>query len=447
MIPLTLHSEEAERGTLGSMLLKPGLVPETLSSLSDDDFTAERHRRYFRAIKAAYTAGDAVDMVSTISALRESGDMKGDDAVHLAALTSWAFIPGMTHCRTVERLSRGRNFLRELDQARGAILAGQSIDAVIEDFSPAIQRTAQKKTKATLLGETITDDLQNILQRAESGGRLPGLSTGYEEIDRLTGGLVSSNLVILAARPSMGKSTLALNIAENVARAGAPVAFFSMEMSRSELTEKLISRASRVPLTRIRDGSFSSDERIKVEGAAVDLRGLPLYLHDQPGLSLHQLTAAVKGLHIRHSLGLVVVDYLGLMRGEGKTREQEVASLSRGLKCLAMELQVPVIALSQLNRGLEGRTDKRPTLADLRDSGSIEQDANIVAFIYRDELYNPSQNNPHRGIAEFIVSKNRSGPTGTVKIGTARLPYSEFTLLSSMQLPPDSKPKSGATAS
>ncbi|WP_136797067.1 replicative DNA helicase [Desulfosediminicola ganghwensis] len=427
MIQKALQCEEAERGAIGSLLLKPVLVPETLDILIHDDFTLSRYRRFFQAIKQTFTTGNEVDMVSLLNALRESGKLKADDAEHIASLTSWAFIPSLSHCHTVKRLSSTRSFLQDLDQAKNAILAGQNIATVIEDFSPAILRTVQKGSKATLLADTITEDLQNIFQRTDNGGGLPGLPTGYTNIDNLIGGLVATNLIILAARPSMGKTTLALNIAENVARSGAPVCFFSMEMARGELTEKLFSRASSVSLTRIRSGHISSKERERIKHAANELRTVPLFLYDQPGLSIHQITATTKSLHMRHGLGLVIVDYLGLMRGEGNTREQEVASLSRGLKCLAMDLKIPVIALSQLNRGVESRTDKRPTLADLRDSGAIEQDANIVTFIYRDEVYNTGQNNPRKGEAEFIVSKNRSGPTGNVKLGTNRFSYSEFT--------------------
>lgn len=426
MIPKTLQCEEAERGAIGSMLLKPALVPEMLDTLTHNDFTLSRYRRFFQAIKGAFTTGNEIDMVSVLNVLRESGKLKADDAEHIASLTSWAFIPSLSHCHTVKRLSSARSFLQDLDIAKSAILAGRNIADVVDEFSPAILRTAQNRSKATLLKETIADDLQTILQRADNGGGLPGLSTGFADIDNLIGGLIETNLIILAARPSMGKTTLALNIAENIAQSGVPVGFFSMEMARSELTEKLFSRSASVPLTRIRAGDISPKEREKVQQAANELRAASLFLHDQPGLSIHQLTAITKSLYMRHGLGLVVVDYLGLMRGEGKTREQEVASLSRGLKCLAMDLKIPVIALSQLNRGVENRTDRHPNLADLRDSGAIEQDANIVAFIYRDEVYNTNQNNPQKGLAEFIVAKNRSGPTGSVKLRTSRLSYSEF---------------------
>lgn len=431
MIPSTLFSEEAEKGTLASMLLNSALIPETLADLSPECFTSDRHRRFFLAIEAAFVAGKPVDLVSVMTAMREDGTSQPDDPGYLAGLTSFPIIPSVDHCRTVAELARKRVFLKELGQATASVLAGCSLNKVIEDFSPAIQRTTEKQARGLMLSATIEADLQRILQRYEFGGRLPGLSTGFEDVDRLTSGLSSSHLVILAARPAMGKSTLALNIAEDVASDGVPVAFFSLEMSRSELTEKLIAKKSSVPLLRIRDGSYSSKEKAKIEQAAKDLKAIPLLLQDQPGLSVHQLTAAVKGLHMRHGLGLIVVDYLQLMRGEDdKNREQEVASISRGLKCLAMELQVPVLALSQLNRALESRPDKKPTLADLRDSGSIEQDANQVWFIYRDEVYNKSESCPERGIAEIIVAKNRSGPTGMVKLGTSRLSYSEFNNIS-----------------
>lgn len=430
MIPATLKSEEAERGTLGSMILQPEMAPETIDTLSADSFTTERHRRFFLAIKEAASSGGTVDMVSTLTTLREAGKLKDGDATHLAELTSWSFIPSLSHCRTVARLARARSFLQELDMAKNSLLSGLSLDSVIETFAPAIQQTSQIGSRTALLRDVVADSMKAILERADNGGCLPGLSTGFDDIDNLTGGLIATNFIVLAARPAMGKTTLALNIAESVARSGMPVAFFSMEMSRNELTEKIIARAASTPLSRLRDGSLTSPERTRVKQAAASLREIPLFLHDQPGLSIHRLNAAVKGLHMRHSLGLVIVDYIGLMKGEGSTREQEVASLSRGLKSLAMEMKIPVMALSQLNRGVESRTGKKPTLADLRDSGSIEQDANIVAFIYRDEVYNAGQNNPHRGIAEFIVAKNRSGPTGTIKLGTNRLSYSEFTALS-----------------
>ena len=254
--------------------------------------------------------------------------------------------------------------------------------------------------------------------RYQSGGRVTGLPTGYTEFDEMTAGLQPTDLVILAARPAMGKTTLALNIAEHAAiKTRKPVAVFSMEMSASQLALRLISANGRVNATRLRTGQLEDEDWSRVSSAIRMIKETKIFIDDTPGLSPEGLRAKARRLKREHGLGLIVIDYLQLMAvpGNSENRATEISEISRSLKGLAKELNVPVIALSQLNRSLETRTDKRPVMADLRESGAIEQDADLIVFIYRDDYYN-KENSPDKGLAEIIIGKQRNGPTGSFKL-------------------------------
>jgi len=259
----------------------------------------------------------------------------------------------------------------------------------------------------------------DVLQkRYESGGSVTGLPTGYTEFDEMTAGLQPTDLIILAARPAMGKTTLALNIAEYSAiKTKKAVAVFSMEMSASQLALRLISSNGRVNATRLRTGQLEDEDWSRVSSAIRMLREAKIFIDDEPALSPVKLAAKARRLKREHDLGLIVIDYLQLMSvpGNSENRATEISEISRSLKSLAKELKVPVIALSQLNRSLETRTDKRPVMADLRESGAIEQDADVIVFIYRDEYYN-KDNSPDKGLAEVIIGKQRNGPTGSLKL-------------------------------
>ncbi|WP_163340223.1 replicative DNA helicase [Desulfopila sp. IMCC35008] len=425
-----LFDGDAEKAVLASMVTKPSSVPDILENLSEVDFYMPHHRKYFTAAKDLFKQGVSVDIVSLVDHIRRTGSLDQGDTTRIAGLSDGSVIPSRSHAGIVKRYSRSRAFLKSIDDAKADLQAGLDIDNVIQGFSTAFDTQNATSSKITAVSELAETSLQQIDDRAANGGGMAGISTGYVDIDNLLSGLVPTNLIILAARPSMGKTTLALNIAENLARARKTVAFFSLEMSKGELMEKLISRISRAPLSRIRNGTFSSDERLKIGKAVKDIKTLPLHLLDRPALTATQVTAAAKGLAMRGGIDLLIVDYLQLMRGTGQNREREIAQISGELKQLAMSLNIPILALSQLNRGLESRTDKHPMLADLRDSGAIEQDANAVLFLYRDEVYSKEQDNPLQGIAEVIVAKNRAGATGTARIGSSRLSYSEFVSLS-----------------
>lgn len=263
--------------------------------------------------------------------------------------------------------------------------------------------------------EAAGDATAELQRRVANPGALLGITTGYASLDALTLGLQSSDLIVLAARPSMGKTALALNLAEHAACDGRTVAIFSMEMSAAQLGLRMLSSLGRIDQQRIRTGALDADEWDRITPAVVAMNELPLYIDDTPALTVGELRMRARRLKHQHGLDLIVVDYLQLMQApEADSRASGVASISRGLKALAKELNVPVIALSQLSRALESRTDKRPLMSDLRESGGIEQDADVIAFIYRDDYYNAASE--AKGLAELIIAKQRNGPTGTVKL-------------------------------
>ena len=270
--------------------------------------------------------------------------------------------------------------------------------------------------------------MENLFKRKEL---ITGVPTGYYDIDRITAGLQPSDLIILAARPSMGKTAFAMNIAQHAAMIEKiGVAIFSLEMSKEQLVMRLLSSVGKIDSQRIRTGRLQNDDWPKLTRAVGMLSEAPIYIDDTPAVSVLEMRAKVRRLASQFDIGLVVVDYLQLMQGRGNTenRTQEISDISRSLKALAKEHHIPVLALSQLNRGLESRTDKRPMMADLRESGAIEQDADVICFIYRDEVYNKSEDNPNKGSAEVIIGKQRNGPTGMVKLTFLK----EFTMFENM---------------
>ena len=288
----------------------------------------------------------------------------------------------------------------------------------------------KSSTVFTPLKEIIPECFQKVEDLFKRKELITGVPTGYSELDKITSGLQSSDLIILAGRPSMGKTAFAMNIAQHAAlmeRIG--VAIFSLEMSKEQLTMRLLSSVGRIDSQRIRTGKLQNEDWPKLTRAVGMLTDAPIYIDDTPAISILDMRAKLRRLAAKTDIGLVLVDYLQLMRGRtSENRTQEISEISRSLKAIAKEHNVPVMALSQLNRGLESRTDKRPMMADLRESGAIEQDADIICFIYRDEVYNKSEDNPQKGVAEIIIGKQRNGPTGTVQLYFQK----EFTMFENM---------------
>jgi replicative DNA helicase len=324
------------------------------------------------------------------------------------------------------RIVYGKACLRRLIEKSNAIAKlcfedRGDVDEVIDFAESAIFEVSERKVKPAFshIGSIIETNIDALEERQGNRALITGVGTGYSELDHKTSGLQPSDLIILAARPSMGKTAFAMNIARNAAvENNIPVAVFSLEMSKEQLSLRMLSSEARIDSSRMRSGFITPEEWLRITDAAGRLTESPIFIDDTANLSAVEIRSKARRLKMNHDIGLVIIDYLQLMKSRGRVerRELEISEISRSLKGLAKELSIPVMALSQLNRMLEQRADKRPVLSDLRESGSLEQDADVVAFIYRDEVYNKDENNPNRGKAEIIISKQRNGPIGTVNL-------------------------------
>ena len=428
---------EAEQAVLGSILLKSDTFASVLEILKPHDFYKNSHRLIFEIMIDLFENNDPQDVLTVSNLLRDKNRLdEAGGSLYLATLTS--IVPVTTNIVSYAKIIREKSILRRLIEVNTDIAARcyeeqNDIDTLVDEAEQAIFDIAGKKGGQHFIPiKTIVPAafaaVEQLYKRKEL---ITGVSTGYSRIDKMTAGLQPSDLIIIAARPSMGKTSLAMNIAQHAAlieKTG--VAVFSLEMSKEQLAMRLLSSAGRIDSQRIRTGKLLSDDWPKLTRAVGMLSEAPIYIDDTPAISVLEMRAKVRRLAAQNDIGLVVVDYLQLMRGRGniENRTQEISEISRSLKALAKEHNVPVIALSQLNRGLESRTDKRPMMADLRESGAIEQDADVICFIYRDEVYNKSDDNPEIGMAEIIIGKQRNGPTGTVKLTFIK----EFTMFENM---------------
>ena len=404
--------------------MRPEVLDRVADVIEPADFYREAHGRIFQAMLDLYGRGEPVDLVTVTALLKERGQLEGvGGPVFLAALseqvgfaTNADYYAGLVHDKAVLR-----RLLDTTQEIAGACFA--PVENVAEFLDTAEQKVfevAESKVRPgfkplSSLVETEIANLEAIWHR--EAGRITGVSSGFNDLDNLTAGFQNSDLIILAARPSMGKTALALNIAFNAAyKPQVPVAFFSLEMSKEQLVRRLLSSAGEVDASNLRRAFLSTAEWANLQTAAGYLLDCPIYIDDTPAATVLDIRAKARRLKADNKLGLVVIDYLQLMRGRADvhSREQEISEISRSLKALAKELSVPVIALSQLNRRVEERPNKRPQLADLRESGAIEQDADVIIFIYRDEVYR--EDSPDKGTAEIIVGKQRNGPTGKVKL-------------------------------
>ena len=418
------HSIQAEESLLGAMLLSRDAIAAAVEVVSADDFYKPVHGHVYDAITALFGQGEPVDPVTVADQLRRAGllDAVGGPA---ALVTLQAGTPAVGSAARYGRIVEEHAMLRRLIGVAGEIaelgyeppddvaLAVDRAESLV--FDVAQRRVTDSMAPLRELLEQKLDHLEMLYERGES---ITGVPTGYTDLDERLAGLQPSNLVIVGARPSMGKTSFALGIAAHAAlEAQTPVLFFSLEMSHLELTQRLLCAEARVDATRMRNGRLHESDWPKISHAVGRLAEAPMYIDDNPHLTVMEIRAKARRLKSRvGGLGLIIIDYLQLMTGRhsAENRQVEVSEMSRGLKILARELEVPVVALSQLSRNLEMRADKRPQLADLRESGSLEQDSDVVMFIYREELYNPET--PDRGTAEIIVSKHRNGPTGAVQL-------------------------------
>ncbi len=417
------HNIEAEQSVLGSMLLDKEAVAAATEVLRGDDFYVEAHKEIYEAILDIYDSGTPVDLVTVVEALRQRGTLEAVGGGAYISDLSMA-VPSTANVRYYIKIVEEKSILRRLIAASNEIIrdsyeAAEDLDLIIDSAEKKIFDISQRKNARTFehIKTILLETYNKIEELTKTKGKTVGLETGFTDFDMRTSGLQPSDLILVAARPSMGKSSFAVNIAQYAAvRNKVPVAIFSLEMSRDQLVQRMLSSEANVELQKIRTGNLNEDDWMKLVQAAEPLSQAPIFIDDTPGISAMEIRSKARRLKMEHGLGLIVIDYLQLMSGRGKaeSRQQEVSEISRSLKALARELDVPVIALSQLSRAPESRTDHRPMLSDLRESGAIEQDADLVVFLYRDEYYNPETTK--KNIAEAIIAKQRNGPTGAVEL-------------------------------
>lgn len=413
---------EAEESVLGAMMIAPAAIDAVTEILEPGDFYRESHGRIYQAAVSLHMKNEPVDAITLTNELDQLGELdRVGGRVRLHELAR--LVPASANARHYAEIVRENATLRGLIRAGGQIAQlgwdheGEP-EELVSQAEQVVFDLTQHRDSSDLehLASSLRDTHRLMQEQAHS--EITGLPTGLRLVDELTAGLQPGNLVIVAARPSMGKSALAIGIANHVAALGKPVGVFSLEMSRVEVNQRLLSHRTGISLHRLRKPrNLHQPDWAMISTIAAELADEPIYIDDSGSLRMSELRARARRLRSRQpDLALIVVDYLQLMVGEQRieNRVQEVSQISRGLKILARDLNVPVLALSQLNRALEQRTDKRPILSDLRESGSIEQDADVVMFIYRDEMYHAQTDEP--GVAELIVGKHRNGPTGMVKV-------------------------------
>jgi replicative DNA helicase len=420
------HSLDAEQAVLGGLMLSPEAWDKVADRLTEEDFYRKDHRIIFRAIAELSNKGMPCDAVTLGEWFESQGlaDLVGGTAYVLQlANTTPSAANIIAYCDIV----REKSVLRQLIDAGTEITSdgfapeGRSTQEILETAEQRVFRIAEAGARGRQgfvpMRTAVKDAFAILHHRFENRGTVTGIPTGFTDLDEMTAGLQPSDLIIVAARPAMGKTAFSLNMAEYAAmKTRRAVAVFSMEMSASQLAFRLISSVGRINQQHLRNGDIQEEEWPRVTSAITLLSEAKIFIDDTPALSPSELRARCRRLKREHDLGLIVIDYLQLMQvpGNKENRATEISEISRNLKALAKELNVPVIALSQLNRSLEQRADKRPVMADLRESGAIEQDADVIMFIYRDDYYN--QDSPDKGLAEIIIGKQRSGPTGSIKL-------------------------------
>ncbi|MCG0275124.1 MAG: replicative DNA helicase [Thermosediminibacteraceae bacterium] len=417
------HSVEAEQSVLGSMLLSKEAIYVALERLKSEDFYVEAHRTIFQVITELHENREPVDIITVTETLRNRKMLESVGGVtYLTTLTEVVPTPAniAQYCKIVEE----KALLRRLIEATSKILSmayepKDDVEELLDEAERRIFSIAQKRRGDNFhhIKDVLLATFERIEQLYNSKGGITGVPTGFPDLDALTSGLQPSDLILVAARPSMGKTAFALNIAQNAAiRHRIPVAIFSLEMSKEQLVQRMLCAESNVDSHKLRTGRLDEDDWPRLARAMGPLSEAPIYIDDTPGITCLEIRAKARRLKAEKGLGLVVIDYLQLIagRGQSENRQQEISEISRSLKALARELNVPVLALSQLSRAPDVRSDHRPVLSDLRESGSQEQDSDLVAFLYREDYYNPDTD--RKNIAEVIIAKQRNGPTGKVEL-------------------------------
>ncbi|HUO45431.1 MAG TPA: replicative DNA helicase [Acidimicrobiia bacterium] len=415
------HSREAEESVLGALLLSPHAANEVMDKLAPEDFYVPAHQAIFESMMALYNGNQPLDAVTVSEELRRNGELeKVGGSPYLARLVD--VVPSASNIEYYSDIVAEHGLRRSLIKAGSSITdfafrTDDEVASVIDRAEQEVLGVAEKRAGEGMLavGPLFQEAIEHIEALEANGTEITGLSTGFRDLDRKLAGLQKANLVVIAARPSMGKSALTLNMATNIAKTGKVVALFSLEMAKEEVVQRILCSVGKVESTKLRTGQIGN-QWDRLVSAANQMFRTPIFVDDSSVVTVTDIRAKSRRLKRVNGLDLVVVDYLQLMQGSNReNRQQEIAEISRGLKNLARELDVPIIAVSQLNRSVETREDRRPRLSDLRESGALEQDSDVVMFIYRHEYYHP-EDVEKKGTAEVIVAKHRAGATGTVEM-------------------------------
>ena len=417
------HSVEAEQSVLGSILLDKEAMISVSETLVPEDFYKEAHKVIYESMLKLYNSQSEIDLITLTDELRDQGYL--DDIGGIAYITSLStVVPTTSNIKYYVNIVKEKSISRQLISAANDIInlgydGSAKVEYVLENAEKKIFDISQERATNDFqpINQVISEALSMLEKLYEEKNDVTGLTTGFRDLNKKINGLQRSDLLLIAARPAMGKTAFALNLVQNAALKGdASVAVFSLEMSKEQLVQRMIASQSTVELKKIKTGTLAANDWPRITDGMAVLSGAKIHIDDTPGIKISELRSKCRKLKIEKGLDLVLIDYLQLMEGEGQneSRQQEIAKISRSLKILAKELDCPVVALSQLSRAPEQRADHRPMLSDLRESGSIEQDADIVMFLYRDEYYNPDTEK--KNIGEVIVAKNRHGETGTVEL-------------------------------
>jgi replicative DNA helicase len=432
--PVPPQNLEAEESVLGAMMLSPGAIGAVSEIVDAGDFYRESHAKIYRAALALYARGEPVDAITLVDELEQRGELEeAGGRVRLHELA--ALVPATANAGHYARIVREMATLRGLIEAGGEVARlgwerpGETTD-LVDRAEQIIFELSQNRVTSEFshIEDLLKESFERITALYEAGAEVTGIPSGFRDLDRLTSGFQAGNLIVVAARPSMGKSALGLCVAANLGvRHEVPVALFTLEMSKSEVTQRLMCSEAKVESQRLRTGKLAVDDWPRLTAACDKLAKAPIYVDDTGSITMMELRSKARRLKSKEpSLGLVVVDYMQLMTSgtSAENRVQEVSQISRSLKVLARDLDVPILAMSQLSRAVEQRHDKRPILSDLRESGSIEQDSDLVLFVYRDEYYHGEESD-QQGLAELILSKHRNGPTGAIKLSFLKR-YAKF---------------------
>jgi replicative DNA helicase len=418
------QSIEAEQSVLGSMLIDKEVIPVVLEILKSEDFYRPDHRAIYEVIIELFDKAQPIDLITVSERLKLHDKLELIGGMEYLSNIATA-VPTTANIKNYSKIVEEKSLLRKLIRASSDIVdmgfsASDEVSFILDKAEQGIFDILQKRSSQGFIPikDVLVETFNKLEELYNNKGVVTGIPTGFSDLDFKTSGLHNSDLILIAARPAMGKTAFALNLASNAAvHSQVPVAIFSLEMSKDQLVNRMLSSEAMVDGSKMRTGQLEDNDWQKVAKALGPLSEAPIFIDDTPGVSITEIRAKCRRLKLEHNLGLVIIDYLQLMQGsrsKSENRQQEISEISRSLKMLAKEINVPVITLSQLSRAAETRTDHRPILSDLRESGAIEQDADIVMFLYRDDYYNPETDK--KNIAEVILAKHRNGSTGTVEM-------------------------------